>query len=142
MTGRLKIHLKANERIFINGGVLKVDRKVSIELLNDVVFLLESHVIQQEDATTPLRQLYFIVQSMLIDPHTVALARQIYDQSYTLLLATFRDRDVLEGLVEVQTLIERGKPFEALKKIRGMFAVEQRLIDAGDVEKADVKAVA
>ena len=142
MTGRLKIHLKANERIFINGGVLKVDRKVSIELLNDVVFLLESHVMQQEDATTPLRQLYFIVQSMLIDPHTVSLARQIYDQSYTLLLATFKDRDVLEGLVEVQTRIERGKPFEALKKIRGMFAVEQRLIDAGDVEKADVKAVA
>lgn len=142
MTGRLKIHLKANERIFINGGVLKVDRKVSIELLNDVVFLLESHVMQQEDATTPLRQLYFIVQSMLIDPHTVSLARQIYDQSYTLLLATFRDRDVLEGLVEVQTLIERGKPFEALKRIRGMFGVEQRLIDAGDVEKADVKAVA
>jgi flagellar protein FlbT len=142
MTGRLKIHLKANERIFINGGVLKVDRKVSIELLNDVVFLLESHVMQQEEATTPLRQLYFIVQSMLIEPQTVSLAMQIYEQSYRLLLATFKDRDVLEGLVEVQSLIERGKAFEALKRIRGLFPIEQKLIESGAVLESEVKAVA
>lgn len=142
MSGRLKIHLKANERIFINGGVLRVDRKVSIELMNDVVFLLESHVMQQEEATTPLRQLYFIVQSMLVDPQTVSLATQIYNQSYALLLATFRDRDILDGLVAVHALVERGKPFEALKRIRGLFGIEQRLIDAGVVVEADVKAVA
>lgn len=142
MTGRLKIHLKANERIFINGGVLKVDRKVSIELLNDVVFLLESHVMQQEHATTPLRQLYFIVQSMLIDPQTVSLAMQIYEQSHRLLIATFKDQDVLEALVDVQALIERGKAFEALKRIRGLFPIEQKLIEAGHVPDAEVKAVA
>ena len=142
MTGRLKIHLKANERIFINGGVLKVDRKVSIELLNDVVFLLESHVMQQEQATTPLRQLYFVIQSMLIDPQTVPLARQIYDQSHKLLLATFKDQDVLEGLVDVQSLVERGRAFEALKRIRGLFPIEQKLIEAGAVPEAEVMAVA
>lgn len=142
MTGRLKIHLKANERIFINGGVLKVDRKVSIELLNDVVFLLESHVMQQEQATTPLRQLYFVVQSMLIDPQTVPLARQIYDQSHRLLLATFKDQDVLEALVEVQSLVERGRAFEALKRIRSLFPVEQKLIEAGVVRETEVRAVA
>jgi flagellar protein FlbT len=142
MTGRLKIHLKANERIFVNGGVLKVDRKVSIELLNDVVFLLESHVIQQEQATTPLRQLYFVVQSMLIDPQTVPLARQIYEQSYKLLLATFKDQDVLEGLVDVQSLVDRGKAFEALKRIRSLFPIEQKLIESGAVADPEVKAVA
>ena len=48
MKNTLKISLKPNEKIYINGAVLKVDRKVSIELLNDVQFLLENHVLQAE----------------------------------------------------------------------------------------------
>ena len=44
MKSSFKIFLKANERIFINGAVIRVDRKVSLELLNDVQFLLENHV--------------------------------------------------------------------------------------------------
>ena len=46
MKNTLKISLKPNEKIYINGAVLRVDRKVSIELLNDVQFLLENHVLQ------------------------------------------------------------------------------------------------
>lgn len=61
MNSGLKITLRAGERIFVNGGVLRVDRKVSIELMNDVIFLLEQHVMKPEDTTTPLRQLYFMI---------------------------------------------------------------------------------
>ena len=55
MKPTLKISLKPNEKIYINGAVVKVDRKVSIEFLNDVQFLLENHVLQAEQASTPLR---------------------------------------------------------------------------------------
>ena len=68
MTNTLKISLKPNEKIYINGAVIRVDRKVTIELMNDVQFLLESHVIQADQASTPLRQLYFILQVMLMNP--------------------------------------------------------------------------
>ena len=64
----LKISLKANEKIYVNGAVIKTDRKVTLEFLNNVQFLLENHVLQAEDAHTPLRQLYFTVQIMLITP--------------------------------------------------------------------------
>ena len=64
MKSTLKISLKANEKIYINGAVVRFDRKVTLEFLNDVQFLLENHVLQPEDASTPLRQLYFIVQVM------------------------------------------------------------------------------
>ena len=64
----LKLSLRAGERLFLNGAVLRVDRKTQVELLNDVTFLLESHVMQAADTKTPLRQLYFILQMMLIDP--------------------------------------------------------------------------
>ena len=75
MKNTLKISLKPNEKIYINGAVVKVDRKMTVEFLNDVQFLLESHVLQADEATTPLRQLYFIIQVMLINPSGAAQAR-------------------------------------------------------------------
>ncbi len=77
MKNTLKISLKPNEKIYLNGAVIRVDRKVTIELLNDVQFLLESHVLQANEASTPLRQLYFMVQIMLIDPQGAAGPRAV-----------------------------------------------------------------
>ena len=64
----MNITLRAGERFFINGAVIRIDRKASIELLNEVTFLLENHVMQADEATTLVRQIYFSVQIMLMDP--------------------------------------------------------------------------
>ena len=42
MKNTLKISLKPNEKIYLNGAVIRVDRKTTIELLNETQFLLES----------------------------------------------------------------------------------------------------
>ena len=89
MKNTLRISLKAGERIFINGAVLRVDRKVSLEFMNDVTFLLENHVMQPEEATTPLRQLYFIVQMMLINPAGVEQSMEMFRKSIVMLLSCF-----------------------------------------------------
>jgi flagellar protein FlbT len=78
----LHISLRPGERIFVNGAVLKVDRKVSIEFLNDVTFLLEHHVLQPDNTHTPLRQLYFIVQTVLIDPVNSEQAKAMFEKSF------------------------------------------------------------
>jgi flagellar biosynthesis repressor protein FlbT len=57
----VNITLRAGERFFINGAVIRIDRKATVELLNDVTFLLENHVMQAKDATTLTRQVYFAV---------------------------------------------------------------------------------
>ena len=73
----MNITLRAGERIYINGAVLRIDRKATIELLNDATFLLETHVMQASDATTPLRQIYFVVQVMLMDPAAAKATTQL-----------------------------------------------------------------
>jgi flagellar biosynthesis repressor protein FlbT len=72
--------------------------------------------------------LYFVLQSMLISPQTQPLARQLYEESHSLLINTFKDIDLLEGLVEVRTLVERDRVFEALKKLRALYPVEAELL--------------
>jgi flagellar biosynthesis repressor protein FlbT len=128
MSGGLKITLRAGERIFVNGGVLKVDRKVSVELMNDVIFLLEQHVMKPEDTTTPLKQLYFMIQMMLMDPALHMKARTMAKESVASLLSSIGDHQILSGLKEVGELLDTDRPFEALKKTRTLLPLEAAIL--------------
>lgn len=137
MKKNLQISLKPGERIYVNGAVLKVDRKVSIEFLNDVTFLLEHHVLHPEDTRTPLRQLYFIVQTVLIDPANSADARTMFQSSLASLLETFENATIRQGLAEVRDYFERGRSFDALKVLRSLFATEDKILaQAGRTDQA------
>lgn len=127
----IRLSLRAGEKIYINGAVLKADRKVSLELLNDATFLLENHVLQPEQTTTPLRQLYFAAQMILIDPAVSQKAQETFRQMLNQMLSTFRDTDILKGLKLVDELMHGSKVFEALKTIRGLYAREAELMDEG-----------
>jgi flagellar protein FlbT len=136
MKKKLQISLKAGERIFVNGAVLKVDRKVSIEFLNDVSFLLEHHVLHPEDTKTPLRQLYFIVQTVLIDPANGVDARAMFYNSLASLLLSFENGPIRQGLAEVRDLFDRGRAFDALKLLRSLFAIEDQILAQASREDA------
>lgn len=130
MKNTLRISLKPNEKIYINGAVVRVDRKVSIEFLNDVQFLLENHVMQPEQASTPLRQLYFIAQIVLMTPGAADEARAMFRKSLSLLLANFEDGQILAGLKEIDRLVVEDQVYDALKAIRGLYAREQAILAA------------
>lgn len=125
---KLQISLKPGERIYVNGAVLKVDRKVSIEFLNDVTFLLEHHVLHPNDTRTPLRQLYFVIQTLLIDPANGAEARTMFYESLASLLLSFENAAILKGLADVRDFYDRGRLFDALKVLRTLFPIEDSII--------------
>jgi flagellar protein FlbT len=129
MKHTLKISLKPNEKIYINGAVIRVDRKVSLELLNDVQFLLENHVLQAEDASTPLRQLYFIVQVMLMNPDGASQALTMFRKSLPLLIASFADEQARTALKNIDRLVSEGHVYEALKAIRALYPLEKGILE-------------
>ncbi len=136
MTKPLCINLKSGERIFINGAVLRVDRKVSIEFLNDVTFLLEAHVMQPEQTTTPLRQLYFMIQTMVIDPANAATAKRLFDELYRYLYDTIVRDDLRAGLGEIQQSVEGKRYYDALRTLRNCFAVEDEILEKANLKGA------
>ncbi|SCY05380.1 flagellar biosynthesis repressor FlbT [Microvirga guangxiensis] len=121
MTAKMRFSLKAGERIFINGAVLTVSQKVTLSLLNDARFLLESHVLQLADATTPMRQLYFVVQSLLINPQEEEKGMIAFHKIYDALLTITTDEAVKLQLKSVGEFVAVGRMFEALKVIRSLF---------------------
>ncbi|MCG7392026.1 flagellar biosynthesis repressor FlbT [Microvirga sp. ACRRW] len=125
MTAKMRFSLKAGERIFINGAVLSVSQKVTLSLLNDARFLLESHVLQLADATTPMRQLYFVVQSLLINPQEEEKGMLAFRKIFDAILTITTDETVKSHLKSVSDFVAVGRMFEALKVIRSLFeAVE------------------
>jgi flagellar biosynthesis repressor protein FlbT len=121
----MNITLRAGERIYINGAVLRVDRKATLELMNDATFLLETHVMKAEDATTPLRQIYFVVQVMLMDPSSSRSTAQLAGSLIAKAQEAFESTEIRHGLDSILELIGRARYFEGMKALRAMYALEQ-----------------
>ena len=138
----MQLSLRAGDRLYVNGGVLRFDRKVNIELLNDVTFLLEAHVLQAEKADTPLKQLYFVIQTLLIDPASSASVRPLFQDMHCSLMTSFSNDVVLDGLKLVHSQIIAGRYFDALKIIRSLYPVEANIISAGVPQPAKEDAAA
>jgi flagellar protein FlbT len=142
MTNTLKLSLKPNEKLYINGAVIRVDRKVTVELLNDVQFLLEGHVLQAENASTPLKQLYFILQVMLMNPQGALEARDMFRRSLPLMLASFDDEQIRATLKNVDRMVGEDHVYEALKAIRSLYPLERRALLVNDDDEGAVRPIA
>jgi flagellar biosynthesis repressor protein FlbT len=141
MKSSLRISLKSGEKIFINGAVLRVDRKVSLEFMNDVTFLLENHVLQPEDASTPLRQLYFIVQMMLINPEGADQSMIMFKKSIMMLLNCFQNDEICRELKHIDEIVSGRKPFEALKVIRRLYPLEDSILNTPEMPLATIQSI-
>lgn len=135
MKGGFKVSLKANERIFINGAVVRVDRKISLEFLNDVDFLLENHVLQASEATTPLKQLYYIVQIIVMAPNNADNALDLFRASIASLLDTFENSQITSELKNVDRLVNEKRIFVALKTIRSLFPIEEEIMASSEATR-------
>ncbi len=132
----MNITLRAGERFFINGAVIRIDRKATIELLNDVTFLLENHVMQAKEATTLTRQIYFAVQIMLMDPAAAANATPLARSLLETALGAYRAPELVSGLRGIAELLARGRHFEAMKALRSLFPLEDRELESEAAQSA------
>lgn len=120
----MHVHLKRGEKLYVNGAVLRVDRRTSVEFLNDVSFLLENHVMQPEEATTPCRQLYFVVQTMLMDPANAGMTTELYKHLSGRARDLLRDSRLREVLDASDQKVAEGRYFDSLKQLRLTFPIE------------------
>jgi flagellar protein FlbT len=126
-----KLAVQANQRVFINGAVLRFDRKVALEFLNNATFLLDTYVLQPEQVTSPLRQLYFVIQTMLMDPPNRSNTLAVYAQMLTSMLEAFENPRILHDLKEVDVRVQSGRDYDALKMLRQMFELEAQILESG-----------
>jgi flagellar protein FlbT len=122
------LSLNAGDKLYLNGAVIQTSRKISLELLNEATFLLQQHVMQVSQATTPSRQMYFIMQTMLMDPKNAAQIRPLLSKSLSDLMTASEDVEAVRLLRTVGELLARDKLFEAMKTTRALYKIEDRIM--------------
>ncbi len=130
MTTPTRVTLRPGERIFINGAVIRSDGRATFEILNDVPYLAESEIMQAQQTVTPLRQLYYVLQTMVIEPTGMEIARGVYDDTMRWLPQAFSNEAVLAGLEVIGRQVNAGSPFEALKTLRTLIPIEDAILGA------------
>lgn len=141
MSTPTRVTLRAGERIFINGAVVKADGRTTLEILNDVPYLTEAEILHAQQTVTPLRQLYFILQTMVMEPGGAERAKGVYDDTMHWLQTAFENPAVLAGLKVIDSHVAVGSPFEGLRTLRTLIPVEDAILGGnGGAELRVVKA--
>ncbi|NJM28732.1 MAG: flagellar biosynthesis repressor FlbT [Rhizobiales bacterium] len=136
------IHLKRNEKLYINGAVVRLDRRGTIQLLNDANFLMENHIMQPEEATTPLKQVYFLVQLMIMDPQNAHLMMELFKVNVAQLRQITNNAELSDAVETFEGKVLKGEYFESMKIIRQNFALENQIAAGASPAGASSKVAA
>lgn len=114
----MQIALKKGTKMYLNGAVIRADRKVNIELLNEATFLLDTHMLSAEGAKTPIAQLYFVLQSTMMKPGSSATLIPVLRVMIEGLKLTQDSAELRNSLDEVELLAQNQRIYDALRRLR------------------------
>lgn len=127
----LKIQLRPQERVIINGAVIEghSDGRTEITVMNKAMIMRQKHIIGEKEANTPSKRLYFTIQMMYIDPEN----KENYQAPYAGFLKDLKDTVKLPTLQDSLNLIEKaiegGNFYDAMKVCRELIKVEAELLN-------------
>ncbi len=122
----LKLSLKPGERFVLNGAVLENgDRRSNLVLQNHAAILREKDIMQEGEANTPARRVYFPVMLMYLDPER---SEENYDE-FVLRMSDFMgavsNPEALAQCVAVSRDVMAGEYYKALNKCRKLMDFEK-----------------
>lgn len=124
--------VRKGEKFFLNGAVVEAVNRLQIRLLNDANFLLGSHILQQEEATTPLRQLYFVAQAILMNPSESKKIANLYNMMASNFQGVIYAPPLIQSVDTATEYIKNDKPFLAMRTLRRAFPLEDSILSACD----------
>lgn len=124
----LKIDLKPGEKFIVNGAVLKAGkRRVSLMLENEAMLLRSKDIMQEVDANSPARRIYFTLMMLYISGGDQE-ARKRFDSYLNDFLGVTSLREVRTALLDILRHVENGKIYLAMKTCKWLIEVEDKLL--------------
>jgi flagellar protein FlbT len=123
----LKLTLKPHERLIIGGAVVTNGNNTSEFVVeNNVPILREKDIMREEDATSPCRRIYFIIQLMYIDDKNLSAHHNTYWQLVRELIDAAPS--TLGMIDQISWYILGNKYYQALKLTKKLMQFEQEAI--------------
>jgi flagellar protein FlbT len=130
--GRLVLELRAGDRMLVNGAALQFQTRASIVLANEARFLFGKQLLSPDATTTPARRLYFAMQSAYVaeatDRETYMNLARVQAAEYMLATTSATIRSLLQDAIDE---LEAGRGWEALRRVRDLFAHDDLVLNIG-----------
>jgi flagellar protein FlbT len=127
----LIIDLKPGEKILIGTAVITNDaQRTRLHISGEAPILREKDVMKEEEADTPCKKIYFLVQCMYL-----ARNPRIYFDKYFELIREIQDAapSTTFFFLKINEMILEGHYYKAMKDARELVSHEQELV--GNVKK-------
>lgn len=130
----LKITLRPRERMIIGGAVVKNGNiKCELQVDNNVPILRNKDIMRENEADTPCRRIYFVIQLMYIDEKNILLH---YSSYWELVRSLINAAPSLLFIIdEISEEIVSGRYYQALKLAKKLIEYEQEAVS--NVLKSD-----
>ena len=124
----LKITLKPNEKMIVGGAVVTNGNSKNTDLIieNNVPVLRQKDILSEQDATSPCRRIYFIIQLMYIDEENLIEHQSIYWKLIRELLDTVPR--LTKHIDQINENILGGNFYRALKLAGELIGYEQEVL--------------
>ena|SRR5437868_3802536 len=131
----LKLVLKPNEKLIVNGAVVSNSspRAVTLSFHNKAQLLQQKDVLLPEEATTPLLRSYFALQCMYLDNDNMETHHNHFVAFSSELFAATSNAEIRGAITEAVKHIGVGEFYRALTALRAALPVEKQLL-AGSAE--------
>lgn len=124
----LVIDLKPEEKVLVGTAVITNDKqRTRLHIAGDAPILREKDVVHEEDADTPCKQVYFLIQCMYL-----ARNPRDYHGKYFAII-----KDILQAapstspiFLKINENIIKGHYYKALKDARSLIAHEDEILKA------------
>jgi flagellar protein FlbT len=124
----LIIDLKPGEKILIGSAVMTNDsQRTRLHISGDTPILREKDIMQEEEATSPCRKIYFMLQCMYL-----ARNPRDYHAKYFTLMKMIQDAAPSTSIfcMKINAQLIQGHYYKALREARDLIAHEDELIAA------------
>ena len=125
----LKVNIKPGEKFVVNGAVMvAVNKGASLILQNEATILLGKDIMQEEDANTPAKRIYFSILLMYLDDSD----RKKYYPMFMRLIEDFMEAttfaEVRKTLLHIVQYVNATKYYLALKTCKALMNYEAEVL--------------
>lgn len=126
----LKLTLKPGEKFVINGAVVQnSDRRTTLVIQNRAALLREKDIMLPEDATTPMRRIYFAIMMLYLDEGAAKQHQDSFLELMSEFMNAISNTEAVAQCVNVIQQVQGEQYYKALVGCRKLFPFEQERLN-------------
>ena len=128
----LKLNVKPGEKFIVNGAVIVAGKKgASLVLQNEATVLLGKDIIQEEEATTPAKRIYFTILLMYLDQDGAGKYQETFMGFIEDFLEATTFAEVRRTLLNILQDVNGKMYYRAMKTCKALMKYEEEVLKVG-----------